>query len=61
MFNKNFIYEKNKIDLMSLINEFLLQTTFEILNFSSIACIKEMNSNSNKQISINQLIDQSIY
>ena len=60
MFDENFSYDKNEIDLMQLINEFMLKTTFEIFDFISISRIKKLESNFDEKFIINQSIDQSI-
>ena len=60
IFDENFSYDKNKIDLMQLINEFMLKTTFEIFDFISISRIKKLESNFDEKFIINQSIDQSI-
>ena len=60
IFDENFSYDKNEIDLMQLINEFMLKTTFEILDFINILCIKKFESNFDEKFIINHLIIQSI-
>ena len=60
IFDKNFSYDKNEIDLMQLINEFMLKTTFEIFDFINISRIKKFESNFDEKFIINQSIDQSI-
>ena len=60
MFDKNFSYDKNEVDLMQLINEFMLKTTFEIFDFISISRIKKLESNFDEKFTINQSINQSI-
>ena len=60
MFDENFSYDKNKIDLMQLINELMLKTAFEIFDFISISRIEKLESDFDKKFIINQSIDQSI-
>ena len=54
MFDKNFSYDKNEIDLMQLINEFMLKTTFEIFDFINISRIKKLESDFDEKFIINQ-------
>ena len=60
MFDENSSYDKNEIDLMQLINEFMLKTAFEIFDFISISRIKKFESDFDEKFIINQSIDQSI-
>ena len=60
MFDENFSYDKNEIDLMQLINEFMLKTAFEIFDFIIISRIEELESDFDEKFIINQSIDQSI-
>ena len=60
MFDENFSYDKNEIDLMQLISEFMLKTTFEIFDFISISRIEKLESDFDEKFIINQSINQSI-
>ena len=60
MFDENFSYDKNEIDLMQLINELMLKTAFEIFDFISISRIEKLESDFDKKFIINQSINQSI-
>ena len=60
MFDENSIYDKNEIDLMQLINELMLKTTFEIPNFHISNYIEKLESNFDEKITINKSTDQSI-
>ena len=60
MFDKNSTYDKNEIDLMQLINELMLKTTFEIPNFHISNYIEKLESNFDEKITINKSTDQSI-
>ena len=53
MFDENFSYDKNKIDLMQLINEFMLKTAFEIFDFINILRIEKLESDFDEKFIIN--------
>ena len=60
MFDENFSYDKNEIDLIQLINKFMLKTAFEIFDFTSTSRIEKFESDFDEKFIINQSIDQSI-
>ena len=52
MFDENIIYEKGEIDLMQLIDEFMLKATFDISEFFTSAVI-EFDSDFDEEITFN--------
>ena len=59
MFDENFKYQKNDVDLMQLISESMLEISFDVSNLPTLARIEELSSNE-KNESTREMIVESI-